>query len=347
MTRHPTSCRSCVPGALRALGLAALLAACACSGLQAQQLSLLGGTMETTDPTYSSYSWQVDYRQHITRNWAASVAYINEGHVPGHHRDGMALEGWGQLPLWQNRAALSLGAGLYHYFDTQILPPDGSADVHGTAPILSLAFTGRLRSRWFYQMMVNSIRPAHEMRVNTAVLGVGYWFGPDPKRALVEPGEAERAPDSTPRSEFTVFGGRSVVNTFLSQSATACALEYRRGLTPYLAWTASLIHEGDPEIVRRDGLAAQVWAINTFFHDHVDVGIGLGPYVFIDRKHPTGKSWNGGAMVAPMVSLEATRWLSETWSVRVLFHRVASNYNRDSDIFLLGVGYRCPGRQHP
>ena len=73
MTRHPTSCRSCVPGALRALGLAALLAACACSGLQAQQLSLLGGTMETTDPTYSSYSWQVDYRQHITRNWAASV----------------------------------------------------------------------------------------------------------------------------------------------------------------------------------------------------------------------------------------------------------------------------------
>ena len=26
MTRHPTSCRSCVPGALRALGLAALQA---------------------------------------------------------------------------------------------------------------------------------------------------------------------------------------------------------------------------------------------------------------------------------------------------------------------------------
>jgi hypothetical protein len=40
------------------------------------------------------------------------------------------------------------------------------------------------------------------------------------------------------------------------------------------------------------------------------------------------------------VSLTVARQLSEHWAVRLTWHRVISTYNRDSDIFLLGLGYR-------
>jgi hypothetical protein len=32
--------------------------------------------------------------------------------------------------------------------------------------------------------------------------------------------------------------------------------------------------------------------------------------------------------------------LSEHWIIRAVFDRVTSSYNRDSDIFLVGLGYR-------
>ncbi|OYV00820.1 MAG: hypothetical protein CFE26_23560, partial [Verrucomicrobiales bacterium VVV1] len=60
--------------------------------LPAQELSFVGGVMNTANFAESSYTWQVDYRQNLYRNFAASIAYINEGHVPGHHRDGTAWQ---------------------------------------------------------------------------------------------------------------------------------------------------------------------------------------------------------------------------------------------------------------
>lgn len=59
-------------------------------------------------------------------------------------------------------------------------------------------------------------------------------------------------------NELTFFTGQSVVNTFFSQQARAYAVEYRRGLMRHIDWTLSGIYEGDPEIIRRNGLATQV-----------------------------------------------------------------------------------------
>ena len=76
------------------------------------------------------------------------------------------------------------------------------------------------------------------------------------------------------------------------------------------------------------------------------VGIGVGPYIFIDHKHPvnSGQTVNVGlntpAAIAPIVSLTVARQLSDHWIVRAVWHRVTTNYSRDSDIFLVGLGYR-------
>lgn len=338
--RHSPITRIDLPNSFRTWKLSAFLLVCACLSLKAQELTFLGGAMNTSDFEHSSYSWQVDYRQDFYRNLAASIAYINEGHVPGHHRDGTAVEVWGRWPFAQNRLSIALGVGAYYFYDTQRLPSGETANIHGTAPIFSAAAAGYLSNRWLYRFMLNHISPAHEMKVNTAVLGVGYWFGRDEKPI---PGKLGDAPDEkgyVTENELTLFGGQSVVNTFFSAKARAYALEYRRGILSHVDWTASLIYEGNPEIVRRSGIATQVWAVNTFFNDRVTVGIGIGPYIYLDRKNPAQAGHINPAAIAPLGSLTISERLSEHWNARLIVDRVTSSYNRDADIFLLGLGYR-------
>ena len=326
--------------------LSGLFLVCACLKLNAQELSLLGGLTTEEGVKNSSYTWQIDYRQDFFRNFASSIAYINEGHFSGHHRDGEAWEAWGNMPFWNDRIAVSLGAGVYYYYDTQPLAGSNSADIHGTAPIISFTLTGYLSDRIFYRVMFNRISPSGDTRTTTAAVGVGYWFGQH-RRPRGEQPDKQGAVESqyVTEPQLTVFGGQSVVNTFLSQKALAGAVEYRQGVLPHLDGTASFIYEGASNIVRRSGAAFQVWPVNTFFDESTSVGIGVGPYIYIDRKHPvsSGQTVNVGlrdpAAVAPLVSLTIARKLSEHWIVRIIWDRVASNYNRDSDIFLVGIGY--------
>ena len=323
--------------------LSAMLMAFACLGLNGQEVTVSKGWMHTDEGGHSTFTYQVDYAQDFYRTLTVSVAYINEGHVPGHHRDGSALEVWARLPFDHNRFSVALGAGGYYYDDTQMLPGGGSADVHGTAPILSVTGTGYLSDRWFYRAVLNHISPAGEMKTNTAALGVGFWFGHDQKPIQGELGDTPSERAYLTEHEFTVFGGQSVVNTFFSPQGRAYAMEYRRGLDRHIDWTASLIYEGNPLIVRRSGLATQGWAVNAFFNDRITVGIGFGPYFFIDKKHPVAAGERDPARVAGLGSLSVSERLAEHWMVRLVFNRVMSNYDRDADIFLLGLGYRWPG----
>jgi hypothetical protein len=315
---------------------------CAGLKLQAQELTFLGGLMSKSNFGQTSFTWQVDYRQDFCRNFAASIAYINEGHVSRHHRDGTAWEAWGRLPLFQDRVSLSLGLGAYYFYDTQPLPGGDTANVHGTAPIYSLSATGYLSNRWFYRLMLNRISPAKELNVNTLTVGAGFWFGQDRKPTSGKLGDAPTEHAYVTENELTVFGGQSVVNTFFSQTARAYAAEYRRGVFPHVDWTASAIYEGDPEIIRRSGVATQLWFVNTFFNDRITVGGGLGPYIYLDHKHPANADQKNPAAIAPLASLTFSVRLSEHWIMRMVFDRVTSSYNRDADIFLLGLGYRWP-----
>ncbi len=304
----------------------------------------MGGAMSTRDAHLSSYSWQLDYQQNVTRYLAGSVAYINEGHIPNHHRDGTTFEGWLRLPLFDGHLALSAGAGWYYFYDTQPLSGVDSADVHGNSPIYSLSATAYLSGRWFLKGTFNRIEPKHQIKTNTAVIGVGFWFGQERRPTKGKLGDSPEQDAYVTSNELTVLGGQSIVNTMFSQKSGAWAGEYRRGLLPHIDWTISGIYEGDPRIVRRDGIATQGWLVNTFFDRRVCVGIGVGPYVYIDRRHPSGNTPFNPAAVAPLVSLTIGRRISENWKIRAVFNRVTTNYNRDSDVLLVGLGYTWGGK---
>jgi hypothetical protein len=247
--------------------------------------------------------------------------------------------------LFNDRIAVSLGAGAYYYYDTQSIGGN-SADIHGTAPIFSFTATGYLSDRLFYRIIVNRISPSGDVKTTTAAVGVGYWFGLDRRPIGKEP-DREGAVEAkyVTEPQLTAFGGQSVVNTFLSQKAMAGAVEYRQDVLPHIDGTASFIYEGDSDIARRSGVAVQLWPVNTFLDESTSVGFGLGPYFYIDQRHlqNTGQTGNVGfknpAAIAPLASLTIARKLSDHWITRVVWDRVISNYNRDSDIFLIALGY--------
>lgn len=316
------------------------------AGLRAQELSILYGGTALTGLRSSTYAYAVDYNQQLFRNLSGSISWINEGHLPGHHRDGTAAELWLELPVFKERFTLSAGAGGYYYYDTQPTATGDSINVHGTAPILSLSATAYFADRWFARALYNRIQPRDNFHSDTLLLGVGYWFGrgnrPRAGRLGSEPEEKHYVTDN----EFTVFTGTSVVNASGNLKGESYAAEYRRGLLPHLDGSVSFTYEGDPRIVRRSGVGVQVWPVNTFFNHRIAVGLGLGAYVYIDNKHlgpsrqlAPGLSVNTPA-VAPLISPTFAVRLSESWLVRLMMHRVVTNYNRDSDVFLVGAGYR-------
>jgi hypothetical protein len=150
---------------------------CAGLSLHAQELAFLGGLLPETRAERSTYTRQVDYRQDLYRYVATSIAYINEGHLREHHRDGTVWELWGCLPFDNDRFSVSLGVGAYYFYDAQPLPGGDTANIHGTAPIYSLSAAGYLSNRWFYRFNLNRIDPAHQIKVTTVTVGAGFWFG--------------------------------------------------------------------------------------------------------------------------------------------------------------------------
>jgi hypothetical protein len=86
------------------------------SSANAQEFSLLAGPL--VSDSANSISWEASYREGLGRYAAWSFSWVNEGHIPDHHRDGQTLQIWGRLPLLNDRLELSAGVGPYRYFDT-------------------------------------------------------------------------------------------------------------------------------------------------------------------------------------------------------------------------------------
>jgi hypothetical protein len=304
--------------------------------LRAQEVSLLAGASGSVTGKDTSYGWQFDFRHEFTPRTAWSLGWINEGHLGSHHRDGQAVELWGSL-IDNDTITVALGAGGYHYSDTQIFATGQTANVHGWTPIYSLSLTHYTASPWLFRLTANRINRAQGLASTTVLGGVGYYFGKEPRRRL---GAVGPPLERTTAAEFTVFGGRSIVNTDRSETAAARAVEFRHGIGKNFDWTASWIDEGDPKVIRRQGLATQVWAVDSYFGRRVALGIGVGGYFYFDQH--TGATLadlsraNLAVLVSPTVSFRFSRQIA----ARLTWNRVISDYNRDADVILLGLGYR-------
>ena len=304
----------------------------------ANEISVLGGATESIDTGERSYAWQAAFRHHVLRNFAASLSWINEGHLEEHKRDGFAAQGWGRVLLLDNRLSIGVGAGIYHYFDTKPLPAGNHENVHGWAPVYSLAATYYSRRPWFAQVAVNHIHPDSDFNSNTYMVGVGYrlWEEADSPSG---PGKGDH-PAKTTGYEVMPFLGQVVINSPGNDPGIGSGIEFRLGIDEHLDWTATWLNEDVPGTFHRAGLGTQVWLVDAFLDRRITLGFGAGLYSYYDREPPPGTTASSRLDIAGLLTVTTSYRFSDHWFTRFNWSRVMSNDSRDTDLFLLGLGYR-------
>ncbi|MBJ6726883.1 hypothetical protein [Geomesophilobacter sediminis] len=299
--------------------------------------------MHETNVGQGSYSFQGEYREGLGENYVVSTHYLNEGHVPDHHRDGFApIMLWRRENLQDRSLSLSLGIGPYLFADTTTGANGSVHNDHGVGAIAGASAIWYTKSQFLVQARVNLIQTAGSMNDVIALIGVGYQLDqPDSCGPLPRPPKHRKQKTD---HEITLFLGQTVVNRPGSPKSLATDVEYRYTILPYLDMSASWLHESDDRVTRRDGIITQAWLVRGFCTDHLALGIGLGPYFAVnERSGPLLIDRRFGGIVSPMLSFTATLRNFEfnpDLSARISLNRLVTNYDRDMDTFLLGIGYR-------
>jgi hypothetical protein len=307
---------------------------------QAQELTLFGGGLQQSGTDEHTSVWAFEYQHPLHENIAASFSWLNEGHVPGHHRDGQSAQIWGRTNVLDRRLSLAAGIGPYRYFDTTVSSANGGyANDHGWGTVASLAATYYTDSRWLYQIRFNRIVARDSIDTSSLMLGIGYQLEPVSGRG--PQASAPRQPGKTTNDAITVSVGQTIVNSYESEHETAWAIEYRHGLGRHVDVTLGVLNEGDAGLVRRSGITAQIWGVREVLaSDALVLGIGFGPYLAVDRYRNSISGQGDDAKVSWIVTAMAALRLSQDWDARLSWNRIHTNYHRDTDVILFGAGYR-------
>jgi len=300
-------------------------------GAQAQDLSLFAGVTQSEAPSRRTYGLMVQYAHDLGPNLFASYGYMNEGHVPGHHRDGHTVQAWMRTTAFAPELSLAAGVGPYRYFDTTVAESGSFANAHGWGVMASFAARWRAGSSpWSYELRVNHTEARSNIDTTMLLAGITYHAEQDASFAR-RSGWSEW---SERREEVVVLGGQTIVNSFESERAAARSVEYRHTFGPVLRGSVAWLSEGDARLVRRNGLVTQGWLEPSFYGNRFTLGFGLGGYYAVDSYQ--ARSHRALGIVTTTMSYHFSRG----WVARFSWHRISSNYDRDSDILLLGMGYR-------
>jgi hypothetical protein len=147
-------------------------------------------------------------------------------------------------------------------------------------------------------------------------------------------------PAKTTGYEVMPFLGQVVVNRPDNDSGIGSGIEFRMGIDEHLDWTVTWLNEDVPGTFHRTGLGTQIWLVDAFLARRITLGFGAGLYSFIDREPPPGSTASSRLDIAGLVTVTASYRFSDRWFTRFNWNCVRSNDNRDTDIFLLGIGYR-------
>ncbi len=275
---------------------------------------------------------ELTYLQGLGDYMALSLTYLNEGHVQDHRRDGLTPQFWGRYPLIDRRLSLAAGIGPYLYSDTESSSNDISySNTHGVGTMLSISATLYTESRFLLQARGNWIWTPQNANTYVTTLGIGYQFQ---KASTKEATQTLSDKVSQPRyNEVSLLAGAVILNEYGgSTNSGAGTIEYRRSLGRYFEWSAGWLLEGGP--ISRNGPMTQIWLGRRFFDDRFSLGVGAGPYLGFDTSggDVTKVNW--------LVSTSASYLLHDHWAIRATWSRVATDYDRDTDVILSGVSYR-------
>jgi hypothetical protein len=313
------------PSVLLAAALGGLVAA----GARAQSVSALGGVLGDRETAEQSYTWALDYQHPVYHGLGLGAAWINEGHLTNHHRDGLAGQLW--LGTKFHDMSLAVGAGPYYYFDTTQQPGDRrEVDSHGWGYVYSAAFSWQLDHRWVHQLRVNRVASTHQPATTGVLYGLAYTFRGDA-------GNQENQEDAKPLGyQLSALAGVTIANSFSSETSLAKSVELRRTASGPFEWTVAWLDEGTSGRLHRDGFSAQGWLARRWHEGDTTLAIGMGPYAIVDtfgEQQQKTRHWAG------LVSLSASQRFAAHWRGRFSFSRVVGTHPFDSDVLLVGTSY--------
>jgi hypothetical protein len=313
--------------------------ACLCSIARAEELSLLGGLTDTDDHTHATYAWALEYRQHLLDHLDASFGYLNEGHLPNHHRDGGMLQFWATTGTWHDRFSLALGAGPYVYFDTQFHDNyQGYLNQHGVGAIVSGRLTYSLSRQWVVVLDADQVLVASS-GTRTILLGVGYRLERSPTLDWQQAEPAEQAGGAAGlHNEVGFFAGETTLNDLSAHKSNDFGFEYRYRCMPHLELSTSLLEEGTGAVARHASVTGEVWAVQDFLDRRLTVGLGAGPDAALNAyRTPDGRT---GATVLGLASMTVSWRVTRPLVLRASWHRGFTSDDQDRDIITLGLGLR-------
>ena len=323
-------------------GRLALVCACALAVAPAgaEEFSVLAGFTDTDDHTSESYAWGLEYRERLLAHLDVTLDYLNEGHVPGHHRDGASLALWARTSIWRQRLTLALGAGPYIYCDTELDPtvPDGYHDYHGVGALISGSVSYALAGNWLARLELSQVVAPGDVGTRTLMLGIGYQLQSAIDGLNRSWADAAPAPPPEAANEFGLFWGQTILNGAHADASSAFGVEYRRRVLHHLELSASLIDDGDGLDGHHMGMTGEAWLVQDFNSGRIVMGVGLGTY-FSFESYQTVYGTPAASTVG-LASITAAWRLTRALDLRLIWHRGFTGDDQDRDIVTAGLGWR-------
>ena len=309
---------------------------CWCAGAlaHAQDASILAGGMDLVDNDQHSFAVQLGYAQRLTDYTAVSAEYVNEGHPALHHRDGLAPQFWLHTLVPQRGWSFAAGLGPYFYFDTT--PGAGTQayrNDHGWGVMASASVKYHLASSLYVEAKASRIQGLSGHDSDLLLVGVGYELGTTARADRLENAEPG---DNT----ILVLRSRSIVNSLHSEQSGGGAIEYRRTVNENLELSALLLSEGKVGTLERKGLVTQAWLMRPLTARTI-LALGAGVYTMRDQinpANPADPAQQDTTHVAPIASVGVRYRFNPALRAELTWSRVITNYHRDADLFLLGLG---------
>ncbi|HEY1899131.1 MAG TPA: hypothetical protein VGG49_04980 [Steroidobacteraceae bacterium] len=304
----------------------------------AGELDGFDGQLRSTSSGSTTYSWGLEYREPLTGHFSAGFTWLNEGHLPGTHRDGQAL----QL-LWHSLSdagglVFEGGIGPYRYYDTHSLSTDAAfEDKHGWGVLASGSVDWYFANRWFTFVRLNEALVTSKYGTTALAVGVGYKF-PAKFALLSDPdGSTHDAAPARPRWEFDGLLGERIGNTNHSEAGASEALGARFHLSEHFTGSVTNIAGQGTLLGWRDGFAFQLW-LEERLTPRFEAGVGAGG--FLVSSDDSLKDASAPSNLATMVSVSIAYSLSSRWIARAIWDRIGTGDDHDSDIVQVGIGYK-------
>lgn len=279
-----------------------------------------GGGLKNADASNPTWTLQSGFISQVKDNLGVGFSYLNEGHSENNHRDGFAAQGWYTSRLSES-VYYQLGAGPY-ISNNNTLEGQNRLNDFQIGLISSAALKYYIYGDWYLRAQYNNILMLTTTS-NSVLFGVGKDFG-NPEKYGQEVFD---------KSYLSVWTGSSRTTQIGTQeNATPFMLDIKQQYNvSRISFGGGLLYEGNTGLVDRTGMYFQGWYDYKPTETWTLSG-GFGPYLAVDNKRSTEQT-----KLLMAGSIRAVKEFGD-YFVGGTFTRITSFYNKDQDLFMVGVG---------